>query len=140
MGHTELFERAERRSCRAPDVVAAALEAIEFLDNGERDDDVGLGEFEDAGRSAISTDVSMTSRAFADDMTATTPVPRGRGAGVAASAEGSRSVIVTPQWMPRTAGCDRLFILNKTCVARLLDGVVDVDGPFDQVFFGLKRQ
>ncbi|MGK0313250.1 MAG: hypothetical protein ACI8RC_002889, partial [Ilumatobacter sp.] len=42
--------------------------------------------------------------------------------------------------MPRTAGCDRLFILNKTCVARLLDGVVDVDGPFDQVFFGLKRQ
>jgi hypothetical protein len=31
-----------------------------------------------------------------------------------------------------------LLVLNDTCVARLRDGVVDVGGPFDQVFFGSK--
>jgi hypothetical protein len=50
VGDPQLLERAQRGAGRPADVVGPALEAVEFLDDRERNDDVGVGELEDAGR------------------------------------------------------------------------------------------
>ena len=50
VGHTQFLECAQRRAGGSSDVVGAALEAVEFLDHRQRDDDVDVAEVEHAAR------------------------------------------------------------------------------------------
>ena len=72
--------RAQRGAGGAADVVGPGLQAVELLDDGQRDDDVDVAERVTHDGSAISTDVSSTIRVAGDgalvDVRCSLPVPR----------------------------------------------------------------
>ena len=58
----QVLDRPQRGARRAADVVGPGLEAVELLDDGERDHERGVAERRRQCGSAISTDVSTTQR------------------------------------------------------------------------------